>query len=387
VNSEELVERARGLAPLLAEEAGNAEALRQPVDSVIDAMAEARIFDLMVPRCYGGLELDLDTFLEVGLALGEGDASMAWVATFYIEHNFLLCQFPESFQRKLYGELGSRRHVLAPGMVAPSGRAEPVDGGYRLSGRWQWATGVMHSSWVIAGALSNDASGSIDSRFFALPIEDIRVEDTWFVDGMCGTGSNDVVIEDAFVPVERTVSLLELGAGTGPGSVVHDIPLYRTPMVPVLVLAATLPAVGQARAAVKRFSQHLSERALYLSATKRAEKAASQMRLARAEISIQQAELLLRDVVADVMETREKADILQRTRWMASYGTVVHQCRDIVQDIALASGASAHFRDHPLQRAVRDLNTLTCHVAFTLDDSLQNHGRALLGMEVASPLL
>lgn len=115
----ELVARARALTALLASHAAEAERIRKPVDEVIHALEEAEIFKLMAPRCYGGLELDLDTFFEVGVALGEGDASMAWVANFYIEHNWIFCQFPAAFQQELFA---TRSYVLAPGMIAPGGR-------------------------------------------------------------------------------------------------------------------------------------------------------------------------------------------------------------------------------------------------------------------------
>src|SRR5262252_9071743 len=107
----ELAARGRALTSLLATHAAEAERIRKPVDAVIHTLEEAEIFKLMVPRCYGGLELDLDTFFEVGVALGEGDTSMAWVANFYIEHNWILCQFPASFQQELFA---TRSYVLAP---------------------------------------------------------------------------------------------------------------------------------------------------------------------------------------------------------------------------------------------------------------------------------
>jgi alkylation response protein AidB-like acyl-CoA dehydrogenase len=152
----------------------------------------------MVPRCFGGMELDLDTFLEVGLALSESDTSLAWVSLFCVEHNWMLCQFPERFQRELYT---GRSHVLAPGVIAPTGVAQQENGGYRVKGRWQWGTGVMHASWVIVGVVAGVAPGALPAfenmKFFALPIDDVNVDDTWYVDGMAGTGSNDIVIDGA----------------------------------------------------------------------------------------------------------------------------------------------------------------------------------------------
>lgn len=171
----ELVARARALSALLAEHAAEAERLRKPVDAVIRALEEAEIFKLMAPRCYGGLELDLDTFFEVGVALGEGDTSMAWVANFYVEHNWILSQFPAAVQPELFAQ---RSYVLAPAMLAPSGVAVREGEGYRLNGRWQWASGVMHGDWVIPGALEQTPDGKPDPRWFAVPLSQVKVEDT-----------------------------------------------------------------------------------------------------------------------------------------------------------------------------------------------------------------
>jgi hypothetical protein len=115
---------------VLAAEAAESERLRRPTDSAIEALRDSDVLRLMVPRRHGGHELDLDTYLEVGLALGAGDASLAWIATFYIEHNWMLCQFPETFQDELFGDRG---YVLAPAALAPKGVAARVEGGFRLS--------------------------------------------------------------------------------------------------------------------------------------------------------------------------------------------------------------------------------------------------------------
>jgi alkylation response protein AidB-like acyl-CoA dehydrogenase len=363
---------------VLAAEAAESERLRRPTDAAIEALRDAGVFRLMVPRRYGGLELDLDTFLEVGLALGEGDASLAWIATFYIEHNWMLCQFPESFQSEL---LEGRGYVLAPAALAPSGVAGRVEGGFRLSGRWQWGTGVMHADWVIVGARAEGEGAVPDFRFLALPRDEVDVEDTWFVDGMAGTGSNDILIDSVVVPEERSVSIADMSVGRAHGARIHQGPLYRTPMLPILCLAASMPAVGQARAAVRSFRERMRERILYGSSLKQAEKPASQMRLARADIQARQAEGLLREVVREVVERRDGASVADRARWAAASAMAVDQSRRVLRRVAEASGASAHFQDHPLQRAVRDVNMAGCHVIFDLDARLEIHGRTLLGLD------
>ncbi len=380
----ELVARARALTSLLASHAAEAERLRKPVDTVIHALEEAEIFKLMVPRCYGGLELDLDTFFEVGLALGEGDTSMAWVANFYIEHNWILSQFPAAFQQELFA---NRSYVLAPAMLAPSGSAVREGKGYRLNGRWQWASGVMHCDWVIPGALEQTPEGKPDPRWFSVPLSQVQVDDTWYVDGMVGTGSNDVVIDNVYIPAERSVSMLEMGNGEAPGSRLHAGPLYRTPMLPVLTMAATTPALGQARMAVQRFREQLTNRVRLGSRIRQADKASAQMRLARVEVEVREAELLIRDVIADVCARRNTATMLDRARWATQFAVAVDRCKRVVQTVVEASGAHAHFLDHPLQRALRDLNTISCHVVFDLDGRLEAFGRLMLGLDAGGALL
>jgi 3-hydroxy-9,10-secoandrosta-1,3,5(10)-triene-9,17-dione monooxygenase len=380
----ELVARARALTPLLAAHAAEAERIRKPVDAVIQALEEAEIFKLMVPHCYGGLELDLDTFFDVGVALGEGDASMAWVANFYIEHNWIFCQFPTAFQQELFAQ---RSYVLAPAMLAPSGVAFRDGEGYRLRGRWQWATGIMHGNWVIPGALEQTPEGKPDPRWFALPTSQVKIEDTWYVDGMVGTGSNDVVIDDVYIPAERSVSMLEMGSGHAPGSRLHQGALYHTPMLPILTLAAAMPALGQARMAVRSFRNYLKERVQLGARTKQAEKAAAQMRLARAEVEVREGELLMRDTVEDVRARRNTATMEDRARWAAQLALAVDRCKRVIQTVSEASGAHGHFLHHPLQRALRDVNTISCHVVFDLDSRLESFGRLLLGLDPGGALL
>ncbi len=380
----ELTGRARSLAPVLAEHARASEELRHPTDEVMHALEEAELFKLMVPRCYGGFELDMDTFVDVVLALAEGDASLAWVTSFLIEHNWMLCSFPERFQKELYRD---RSYVLAPGMISPTGTATPAPGGVILKGRWPFATGVWHASWIIAGGLLHDPETGIEPRFFAVPREDVTVEDTWHVDGMAGTGSHDVVIEECFVPEERSLSILAMNRGATPGSELHASPLYRTPMIPLLCTAASMPALGRARAVVREFAERLPGRHRLGMGPSQAELPSQQMRLARLSIEVDQAELLLRDTVRELCVLRDAAVPAQRAQMQARLGIVMQQSRRVIGDVCAASGATAHALSDPLQRARRDAEVMGCHVAFDPDLTLEQAGRALLGLELTSPMI
>lgn len=371
-----LVEAASALVPLIRGQARSAELARQPSDEVIAAAARGGLFRMMSPRRYGGAELDLDTFFEVGLVLAEADASHAWVLCFYFEHVWMLCQFPESFQTELFAD---RSYVLAPAMLSPTGRATPVPGGYRLDGRWQWGTGIVHGDWVIAGAIVSGDDG-LKAYFFALPREQATVEDTWYTDGMCATGSHDVVIEDVFVPLERVVDIADMMNGVAPGSSLHDGPLYSTPMAPILSFAAALPILGQARFAVAEHSRQLQHRYDLSGRNKQSERPGRQARLAAADLEVASAEGLLRSVLADVMQQRSRADEATRVRWTASIAHAVSVCQRAVSAVCETAGAGSHFLDNPLQRTRRDVDAMACHMVFDLDDRYGAHGRSLLGL-------
>lgn len=380
----ELLQRARELSKLLAAQAYEAERLRRPTDEVIEALKQAEIFHMLSPRVYGGLELDLDDFFEIGLALCEGDGSMGWVANFYIEHVWLFAQFPEPFQRELFAD---KAFALAPAMLSPTGEVKQVKGGWRLNGRWSWSTGIMHADWVIPAAIMTMPDGKRAPMFFALPREEVKVEDTWFVDGMQATGSNDVIIEDAFVPEGRILSFADLITGNAPGAEIHSHPVYRTPMLPMLGLSAALPALGQARACLRMFRERLEERMQSRLPGGRRVGPAAQMRLARAEVEVDQVYLLLKNLVAEVCEKRNRSTRLDRTRWALHLAHAVQQCRHIIGYICEAAGATAHFQTHPMQRALRDVNVIGAHIVFDLDARLELHGAAVLGQEVPGILV
>ena len=160
----------------------------------------------------------------------------------------MICQFPEAFQTAV---LGSQGYTLAPRRCHANGVAVPAEGGFRLSGRWQWGTGITHADWVIVGARATSDGGLPAFRFLALPRDEVKVEDVWFVDGMSGTGSNDIVIEDAVVPERAHVSIADLSAGCAHGARLHEGPLYRTPMLPILAStrrdARRRPGAGRVR--------------------------------------------------------------------------------------------------------------------------------------------
>jgi len=383
-----LLERTKALKPLLTEHAIEAEQLRRPVDAVWNAIRKSGVFYHFVPKCYGGLEFSVDSFIDVMLPLAEGCASTGWVTAFCVEHNWMMAQFPREAQDEVFKEFP---YIIAPGVTMPPGQVTPVKGGYRLSGHWKWGTGVMHADWVLAAGHLPDGTAPPTVLFFLLPIEDVEVVDVWHVDGMIGTGSNDIVVKDVFVPEHRVLDMGHMREGRAPGAAVHSHnPVYRMPMLPFLALTAAIPAIGNARAAVEHFRVRLLDRNLFGSTVKQAEKPAAQMRLAMADMKTRTAELLVRDVGRKAVELAAReglATVDERIALRIQVAYAMDLCREAVRTVCEASGSSGHFLNHPLQRALRDVNVMSSHVVYDLDGAAELRGRAMIGLPPNSPVI
>jgi alkylation response protein AidB-like acyl-CoA dehydrogenase len=384
---ETLLKRTNALKPALAEHAREAELLRRPVDHVWDAIRKTGVFYHFVPKRYGGLEFDVESFVDIMLPLGEGCSSTGWVTSFCVEHNWMLAQFPEEAQTEIFGEFP---YIIAPGVTQPPGRAIKVGGGYRLTGRWKWGTGVMHADWVLCTGIVPDGAVPPTVMFFAMPVSDIEILDTWNVDGMIGTGSNDIVANDVFVPEHRMLNFQHMREGRAPGSIVHDNPIYKMPMLPFLALTAAIPAIATAKSAVRLFRDRLKERVVFGTDSKQAEKPAAQMRLAMADTMSRTAEMLIRDVAKTLPRfglRGRAAEPDERIALRMQIAYAMDLSRSAIRTVCEASGSSGHYLDNPLQRALRDINVMSSHVVYDLDVATELHGRALIGLPPNSPLI
>jgi alkylation response protein AidB-like acyl-CoA dehydrogenase len=372
--AEGLLERVRALRPLIAERAADAELRRKPDDDVIEALKATGVFRSLVPKRFGGYEIDLDLFVDVGLAVSEMCASTGWITTFYMEHNWLLGMFAPELQDEIFSR---QRFVLAPGSVNPKdGSAVPKGEGYELSGHWRFGTGIVHADWVLlSGRIATEPDGP--PRMFLVRPDAVEVRDTWHVDGMAATGSRDIVANAVFVP-ERQVSLrtpLAGQAGTEPGY------LARLPVAPMLSMTAAIPSVGAARRAVELFRALVRERIPFGTNKPQGQRAAAQIRLANALADVRAAETVLRAVARAVTAHARGGPQLpfrDQIQMRLTIAHVVRDCRAVVRHVMEGSGASVHYLDHELQRIHRDVQMMSAHTVFDLDLVAEQCGRALL---------
>ncbi len=363
----------------LAERAQEAERLRRLPSATVDDFIGSGMPDLLVPARYGGVQAPWSAILDPVRRMAHGCASSAWTLGFYTLHNWMMALFGEEAQEEAF----ATRPFLAPAPLAPTGRGVSVDGGIRLSGRWSWATGVMHGNWIIVGALCGPDDG-IYPALALLPIADAAIEDVWHTDGMCATGSNDVVITDAFVPAHRLVRVTDIYKGTAPGAALHDADTYRWPMVPALALLAAMPAFGSAERAADIYAERLAQRVLAYEGITQKDKPIAQAHLSEARVRLRALRGLLADTVDELETLVAAGDPVPRpvrgeARLAAAH--IVAESRAVISLLLGASGAGAHFMDNPLQRIKRDVDVLAGHVVFDYDTSRELAGALILGMD------
>ena len=364
----------------LAKRAQEGEKLRRLPSATVDDFIASGFAELLVPARYGGVQAPWPSILDPVRRMAHGCASSAWTLGFYTLHNWMMAQFSEQAQEEAF----ATRPFLAPAPLAPTGRGVSVDGGIRLSGRWSWATGVMDGNWIIVGALCGP-DDAIYPALALLPINDVHIEDVWHTDGMCATGSNDVVITDAFVPEHRLVRIADFYQGTAPGAGLHDADTYRWPTVPALALLAAMPALGSAERVAEIYAERLSTRLLAYEGVMQKDKPIAQAHLAEARVRLRALRGLLADTVGALETIVAAGDPVPRpirgeARMAAAH--IVHESRALIGRLLGASGASAHFLDNPLQRIKRDVDVLAGHVVFDYDTSRELAGALILGMDV-----
>lgn len=364
----------------LHQRAREAEQLRRLPEATVKELEQTGFTELLKPKGYGGQQAPFATIFDPVRRMAHGCASTAWTAAFYTLHTWMLSLFDEQAQAEGFAS----QPFLASAPLAPTGRGTPAEGGVTLSGRWSWATGVMDGNWAIVGALC----GPDDAIYPALalvPADDVSVVDVWHTDGMCATGSNDIVAEQIFVPAHRLIKVTDIYAGTTPGARLHDADVYRWPLVPALALTAAMPALGAAERVTEIYTQRLSERVIAYEGTSQKDKPAAQARLGQARIRLRALNGLLHDTtgrIDDILGTGNKVPRAVRADARLAAAHIVKESRGVIADLLEASGASAHFLDNPLQRAKRDVDVISGHVIFDYDTSRELAGALAIGLKI-----
>ena len=381
----ELISRAEKIALLAREQALETERNRCVSPELIATMREAGLFRIMQPEAFDGFEYGYDVFVDCVAAISAGDGSIGWVYSLGAVHPWMFAGLPLETQHEIWDD---NRDAIAAVSYAPTGTAEAVDGGYRLSGRWSFASGCDNADWAIVSAPMPRANGGKVPGFFFLPRRDVAIHDDWFTMGLAGTGSKSFVIDNAFVPHHRTEVIPDLLVGNPPGAAVNPNPLYRQPFLSVVPTCLVAPQIGMARGALDVFVEQVKSRktrgAVAGGGNSMADFTAVQMRVAEAAACIDAATLLIHRDLKETAEMAERGgpptlDLRQRNRRNHSFASKLSV--QAVDALFAAAGGSGLGLQHPLQRFWRDVHAAAAHISVNWDVVGAMYGQHVFGLE------
>jgi 3-hydroxy-9,10-secoandrosta-1,3,5(10)-triene-9,17-dione monooxygenase len=362
-----VLERARALVPVLAKRAERTERERRVPDETIADLFQNGLFRIIQPARFGGAELQFDTFAMVTRELARGCASTAWVYCVVEELFWVLATFPEKAQTEIWGENPA---ALACAALAPSGNGAIADGGYRLTGTWNFLSGSHHASWVFLTASCDNGKGGRELRNFFVRASEVQFIDDWEVMGLRGTGSRSCKADNLFVPAHRSVRYDDVLAGTAPGAKVHpNYSLCRAPRRFLTSFSITPVIVGLANRAMEMTADMV--RSKLRAGPPPEDFDLIQQKIAEAAAEVNTANLILDSYVTRSVEALEAGPIseqlLAQNRLMASY--MMRLAKQAVERLCALSGSRWVFDSHPMQVVLRDTLTGSTHRAFSWDEN------------------
>jgi alkylation response protein AidB-like acyl-CoA dehydrogenase len=372
------LEAARSLAPLIRASADEIEAARQLPRPLFEALADARLFHLAVPRAIGGVGADLPTHVQVIEEIGKADASTGWAVNQGAIFGTFSARMPQNIARAIW--IDKPRSVVSntPGATA---KAVVVPGGYRVTGRQGFSTGCRHATWVAAHAqIIEKGEVRPEARYLFVPVAQAELLDTWHVRGMRGTGTHHFAVNDVFVPEERTV----LSAGA---PLITEGLLYKIPQTLLFASGDSAVALGVARSCMNEFFQLAGAKTpRYVQGLLR-DLTLTQFTVGQAEAALRSGRAFLIEAVGEIWdEVTSTGEVSMERRATLRLATThgIRLAAQIVESIYTASGATAAFEGNLIQRHFQDIHVITQHVQGRLSH-YEQVGQHWLGIPIAEP--
>ena len=343
----------------------------------------------MQPRRWGGMEFDFVAYVDFPYELARGCASTGWNAANLLIHHWMLALYDERAQQEVWG--ADPDALIASGIAFPQGSAKKVDGGFRLSGRWNFSSCVNLAGWNMLACIVRDGDKVIDHRMCLVPRSDYEVVDDWHVLGMRSTGSMTVAMKDVFVPEHRALCAYDARGGDGfPGAKGNPNPVYRVPLSTLGGHGIGGVAVGNAQAALDLTIKAVEERSTSYVGLKMRDIQTVQLRVGAAGARIDAALRILRQDCLEGQAIAERnviADPERKLRFKRNLAFAVSLCTEAVDMLHAMAGANGIYDAYPIQRIFRDAHALAGHISFNTDAQYSTWGLAALGGEIVSPTL
>ncbi|HET9731138.1 MAG TPA: flavin-dependent monooxygenase [Acidimicrobiales bacterium] len=375
----QVLERVRELTPLIRERAAGAEQERRLPEESVKELKESGLMRLLQPKRYGGYEADPRVFYEALLAIAGACGSTGWVTGVVGVHPWQIALFPDRVQAEVWGD---DPDTWVSSSYMPGGRLTPTDGGFTLNGRWSFSSGCDHCRWAILGVILDRGDGGAPSMWNVLiPRTDYRIEDVWHTMGLCGTGSNDIIVEDLFVPEHRTIDLVKMFSWESPGLEVNTSPLYRLPFATMFSNAITGAIIGMAEGILAENLEYTKAR-VSKSWGKATEDPYTVAALGRAASEVDACRSHLMRNIGDMYETATAGgEVTVEMRSRARRDQVQGTARAIaaIDEIFDRSGAGTIMLANPIQRLWRDAHAGRHHTVNSIDRSLHSYGMTAMG--------
>jgi len=385
-SEKDLIARAEALIPVLRSRVEETEAGRSLTAETRRDLMESGVHRVFQPKRFGGAEGSLRSGVDILAAIGQGCAATAWVLVQNMTHNWMVARWPIEAQEAVWGEEPA---ALLSGILIPGlGKARRVEGGYRLSGRWPFLSGVNVCDWALFTAFTDGPNGEKEDRHFLLPRSDFEIIDTWKSVGLRGTCSNDARVDDAFIPEHMTTTVESLkGSIPPPGaeSLAPYCPCYA--MFGVYIGAA---ALGAAEAAVALYVDQARKRVATSSSMAVANFMTQHIKISEALACLRAARLMLYgvcDLATEILASGRLPNDEERTRFRseaAFAGRLSTQAVNLVWD---AGGGGVVYDHNPLSQAFRDASTAARHLTQNWDINAAAHGRVVIGLPIDNPSL
>jgi 3-hydroxy-9,10-secoandrosta-1,3,5(10)-triene-9,17-dione monooxygenase len=380
----EVIDGVRELLPTLRERAQEAEDARIIPSESIKSIEGTGLFRLLQPAAFGGLEADPLTFYTAVRLIASACGSTGWVASVLGVHPWHVGLFPAEAQQDVWGTDSATRISSS---YAPTGKARKVQGGHQLGGRWSFSSGCDHASWVLLGQIVTDVDNRpIDFRTFLLPRADYVIEDVWDTVGLRGTGSNDIVLSDVFVPEYRSLSFTDVSRLVCPGQELNRAPLYKLPYGSVFSYSITTPIIGMATGAYQAHVAYTRERVrVAYVGQKAAQDPFAQVRVAEAAAEIDAAWTALERNMMDLMScvrTGQPIPVDLRLRVRRDQVRGTGQAIHAVDRLFENSGGRALKSGTPIQRFWRDAHAGRVHAINDPERALSMYGGGEFGLPV-----
>ena len=386
----EALERARALIPVLRAQAEQGEAERCIPPATINALHAAGLIRISQPRRWGGMELPFAAHFDVPELLARGDPSVAWTLGNLAIHHWMLALYDPRAQEEVWRS--DSQALIAGGIAFPQGAGRKVDGGFLLSGRWNFSSGVDLCAWNMLACIVRDGEQAVDYRMCLVPRVEYAIIDDWHTLGMRATGSKTVACEEVFVPEHRALSMLEARGGDAfPGAQANPNPLYRISLAALGQHTIAAVLVGNAQAALEETIAVVKSRSTSYTASRMRDFQAVQMRVAAAAARIDMARTLLHaDCVAAeeaAVQSRSMPDAETKLRYRRNAALGTRLCVEAVDSLHEMMGANGIYDHQPLARMMRDTHAAAAHISLGWDAQMANWGLAVLGGDVKMPTL